>query len=385
MAMKSVFYVDGCSIGNPGRGGIGIVVSDENGKVITTYSATLPHVTNNEAEYHAVLEALRWAKRLGADELTLFSDSELIVRQLNGIYKVSSPKLKKLRAEALALIPSFRRVVIRHIPRKQNELANRLAQQAAKGDVEGGGQGAVSEATDKPLTPHAAPRTPHPVKIAPSILSADFRRLGEVIGELESAGADWVHFDVMDGRFVPNISFGLPVIEALRSETKLPFDVHLMIVEPERYIAEFIKAGADIVSVHPETTYHPHRVTTQIKELGAKAGIALNPATPPDVIRPILPMLDVVLVMSVDPGFAGQSFLPFVLDKVKTLRQWIDETGLPIELEIDGGVNGGNAAQCVAAGATVLVSASGIFQSGKSIAEAVQILRQAATLPVDFR
>ncbi len=378
--MKLTLYVDGASVGNPKRGGVGVVVCDDSGKVVTTYSAPLPQATNNEAEYHAVLEALRLAKKTGADELTLLSDSQLIMRQLNGTYKVRSPKLQKLHAEALALTRKFRRVTVEHIPRQKNGLANRLAQEAATQRVECRVQSVELEAKKKPLTEHAAPKTPPSVKIAPSILSADFRRLGEVIRELELAGADWVHFDVMDGRFVPNISFGLPVIEALRSETSLPFDVHLMVLEPERYIAGFVKGGADIVAVHPEATHHLHRAVALVKELGAKASVALNPATPLEVVRPILPMLNVVLVMSVDPGFAGQNFLPFVLDKVKTLRRWIDETGLPIELEMDGGVNANNASDCVAAGATVLVSASGIFQSGKSIAEAVQTLRQAAAL-----
>jgi ribulose-phosphate 3-epimerase len=249
------------------------------------------------------------------------------VRQLQGAYQVRSEGLKGLWREAKALMRQFRRCEIRHIPREQNAQANRLAQQASD----------------------LASFRPRAVKIAPSILSADFRRLGEVVRELTESGADWVHFDVMDGHFVPNISFGLPVIEALRPETSLPFDVHLMIAEPERYVDAFVKAGADIVAVHVEATAHLHRLVARIKELGAKASVALNPATPAEWIRPILPFLDVVLVMTVDPGFAGQKFLPFVLDKVRTVRRWMDEQGLTAELEVDGGVTAANAADCVAA------------------------------------
>lgn len=350
-------YVDGSSQGNPGPAGIGVVACDEKGQVITTRHLPLPSATNNEAEYRAVLEGLRLARQLGAEEVVVCSDSELVVRQLRGIYQVRSEKLKELWQEVQALMRQFRRCDIRHIPRKQNALANRLAQKAS----------GVS-----------FPHSPKAVKIAPSILSADFRRLGEVIQELTQGGADWVHFDVMDGHFVPNISFGLPVIEALRSETALPFDVHLMIAEPGRYVEDFVKAGADIVAVHVEATAHLHRLVARIKELGVRASVALNPATPAEWIRPILPLLDVVLVMTVDPGFAGQKFLPFVLDKVQTVRRWIDEQGLTTEVEVDGGVTAANATDCVVAGATVLVSASGIFQSGLPIPDAIEALRQAA-------
>jgi ribulose-5-phosphate 3-epimerase (EC 5.1.3.1) len=348
-------YVDGSSQGNPGPAGIGVIACDEGGQVIATRQRPLPSATNNEAEYQAILEGLRLARELGASEVIIFSDSELVVRQLQGAYQVRSEGLKGLWREAKELMRQFRRCEIRHIPREQNAQANRLAQQASG----------------------LASFRPRAVKIAPSILSADFRRLGEVMRELTESGADWVHFDVMDGHFVPNISFGLPVIEALRPETSLPFDVHLMIAEPERYVDAFVKAGADIVAVHVEATAHLHRLVARIKELGAKAGVALNPATPAEWIRPILPFLDVVLVMTVDPGFAGQKFLPFVLDKVRTVRRWIDERGLIVELEVDGGVTAANAADCVAAGATVLVSASGIFQSGLPIPDAIEALRQA--------
>jgi len=350
-------YVDGSSQGNPGPAGIGVVVCDERGQVVTTRQLPLPSATNNEAEYRAVLEGLRLAHELGADEVILCSDSELVVRQLQGAYQVRSEGLRKLWQEAKALMGQFRRCEIRHIPRRQNAFANRLAQRASG------------------LSFSSSPKE---VKIVPSILSADFRRLGEVIHELTQGGADWVHFDVMDGHFVPNISFGFPVIEALRPETSLPFDVHLMIAEPERYVDAFIKAGADIVAVHVEATAHLHRLVARIKELGARASVALNPATPVEWVRPILPMLDVVLIMTVDPGFAGQAFLPFVLDKVRTVRRWIEEMGLATEVEVDGGVTAANAADCVAAGAPVLVSASGIFQSGLPIPAAIRALRQEA-------
>ncbi len=355
-------YVDGASLGNPGPGGIGVVACDETGNVLATHSAPLPNATNNEAEYRAVIEALKLAERMGAEEVTLFSDSELVVQQLKGAYVVKSPTLRPLHQEALALARRFRRFSVQHIPREQNKMANKLAQQAASN----------AQQTQPTVV---RPRT---IKISPSILSADFRRLGEVVRELEAAGADWVHFDIIDGRFAPNITFGFPVIEALRSETTLPFDVHLMIVEPERYVERFVKAGANILSVHPEATYSIHRVIAQIKEAGAQAGLVLNPGTPTEMVKPLLPLLDVVLVMSVDPGFSGQKFLPFVLEKVQTVRQWIEERQLPTEVEIDGGVTERNAAECVAAGVSVIVSATGIFRSDKSIAQAIADLRCAA-------
>ncbi len=355
-------YVDGSSLGNPGPGGIGVVACDEQGHVIATHSVPFPQVTNNEAEYRAVIEALKLAQQLGADEVHLFSDSELIVQQLKGSFLVKSPTLRPLHREALSLSQRFQKLAIHHIPREQNELANKLAQQAA-----------LTAQKTKP--PVVLPRT---IKISPSILSADFRRLGEVVRELESAGADWVHFDIIDGRFAPNITFGFPIIEALRSETSLPFDVHLMIVEPERYVERFVRAGANILSVHPEASYSVHRTIAQIKEAGAKAGLVLNPGTPPEMAKSLLHLLDVVLVMSVDPGFSGQKFLPFVLNKVRIIRQWIDEQGLTTEVEIDGGVTAENAAECVAAGVTVIVSATGVFNANKPLAQAIADLRRAA-------
>ena len=359
--MKLKIYVDGSSLGNPGPAGVGVVVCGENGNIIATSKVPLTNATNNEAEYQAVIEALKLAKKLGADEVTLLSDSKLVVHQLNGNYKVKSHHLQRLHKEAVDLTRQFQSFKAVHIPRKANKMANRLAQQAS-----------LAASSNLPQT------RPRSIKISPSILSADFRRLGEMVRELDAGGADWIHFDIIDGRFAPNITFGFPVIEALRPETSLPFDVHLMIVEPERYVERFVKAGANILTVHPEATYQLHRTIHTIKEAGAMAGVVLSPATPPEFVKAILHLMDLVLVMSVDPGFSGQKFLPFVLDKVRTIRTWIDELGLDTELEIDGGVTEENAAECVAAGVTVIVSSKGIFHSGKSISEAIADLRKAA-------
>ncbi|MCS7187995.1 MAG: ribulose-phosphate 3-epimerase, partial [Armatimonadota bacterium] len=339
-------YVDGSSLGNPGPAGVGVVACDEKGNIVATHKVPLNTATNNEAEYKAIIEALKLAQKLGASEVTLLSDSELVVQQLSGNYRVRSLALRRLHEEAMRLIRHFRHFKIAHIPREANKMANKLAQEASF---------AASSKVNQ---------TRRRIKISPSILSADFRRLGEMVRELEAGGADWVHFDIIDGRFAPNITFGFPVIEALRSETSLPFDVHLMIVEPERYIERFVKAGANILTVHPEATYQLHRTIHTIKEAGAMAGVVLSPATPPEFVRPILHLLDLVLVMSVDPGFSGQKFLPFVLDKVRTIRAWIEDLGLETELEIDGGVTEENAAEVVAAGVTVIVSATGVFHSG---------------------
>lgn len=359
--MTLKIYVDGSSLGNPGPAGIGVVACDEEGNIVATRKVSLNAATNNESEYIAIIEALKLARQLGASKVTLLSDSELVVKQLSGDYKVKSHTLKRLHEEAAKLIRQFQHFSIAYIPREANKIANKLAQEASSAAVSG---------SSKASTRH--------IKISPSILSSDFRRLGEVVRELEGGGADWIHFDIIDGRFAPNITFGFPVIEALRSETSLPFDVHLMIVEPERYIERFVKAGANILTVHPEATYQLHRTIHTIKEAGAMAGVVLSPATPPEFVKPILHLLDLVLVMSVDPGFSGQKFLPFVLDKVRTIRAWIEDLGLETELEIDGGVTEENAAEVVAAGVTVIVSSTGIFHSGKSIAEAISDLRRAA-------
>ncbi|CAI8795021.1 Ribulose-phosphate 3-epimerase [Brevibacillus sp. IT-7CA2] len=210
------------------------------------------------------------------------------------------------------------------------------------------------------------------VKIAPSILSADFARLGEEILDVEKGGADWIHVDVMDGHFVPNITIGPLIVEAIRPVTKLPLDVHLMIEEPDRYIPQFAKSGADWITVHQEACRHLHRTLHLIKEQGVKAGVVLNPATPIFTIEPVLADLDMVLLMTVNPGFGGQKFIHSVVPKVAQLRQMLNERGLGhVEIEIDGGVNAQTARLCEEAGATVLVAGSAVFNQadrGQAIA-----------------
>ncbi|PLY03026.1 MAG: ribulose-phosphate 3-epimerase [Desulfuromonas sp.] len=201
------------------------------------------------------------------------------------------------------------------------------------------------------------------IKIAPSILSADFARLGEEVKAIEEAGADYVHVDVMDGHFVPNITIGPLVVDAIRPVTSLPLDVHLMIENPDQYIPGFAKAGADIIVVHAEASRHLHRTVQLIKSLGKKAGVSLNPATSLSVLDMILPDLDLVLLMTVNPGFGGQSFIDSCLPKITALRQRIDRLGLPIELEVDGGVKTDNISAIAAAGAEVFVAGSAVFGS----------------------
>ncbi|GGM04691.1 hypothetical protein GCM10010841_11380 [Deinococcus aerophilus] len=212
------------------------------------------------------------------------------------------------------------------------------------------------------------------IKLAPSILSCDFTRLGEELSAI--AGADWAHVDVMDGAFVPNISFGMPILAAARRASNLPMDVHLMIERPERYLKEFAAAGADSLTVHVEATPHVHRAVQQIRELGKRAGVTLNPGTPLEAVRPVLGDVDLVLVMSVNPGFGGQKFIPHSLERIRTLRRWLDELGSEAELQVDGGVSPTNARAVVAAGASVLVAGSAVY--GRDGAQAgLERLREA--------
>jgi ribulose-phosphate 3-epimerase len=206
-----------------------------------------------------------------------------------------------------------------------------------------------------------SPRAPI---IAPSLLSADFARLGEEVRAIEAAGADWLHLDVMDGAFVPNITIGPDVVRALKPLSRLPFDVHLMVQAPDRFLEAFREAGADILSVHPEAGPHLNRTLKRIRELGAKAGLVLNPATPVEAAEWVLEDLDLILVMSVNPGFGGQSFIPSQLKKIERLRRMIDAAGADILLEVDGGVNAETSQRCIEAGATVLVAGSAVFRGG---------------------
>ena len=216
------------------------------------------------------------------------------------------------------------------------------------------------------------------IKIAPSILSADFGRLGEQVAEAERGGADYIHVDVMDGHFVPNLTIGPVVVRWIRDWTGLPLDVHMMVTEPERLVEDFAAAGADIITVQAEACLYLHRVVQQIKGLGKRVGVAINPATPISVIEEILPDLDLVLVMSVNPGFGGQAFIENVLGKIGRVRDMLDEGTLKAELEVDGGISPVTAAPVVRAGARVLVAGAAVYESENGVAEAIARIRESA-------
>jgi ribulose-phosphate 3-epimerase len=212
------------------------------------------------------------------------------------------------------------------------------------------------------------------IKLAPSVLAADYARLGEQVKEVVAAGADYIHVDVMDGRFVPNITVGPLVVDALRRVSDLPLDVHLMIHEPERHIEAFAQAGASILTVHPEASPHLHRLVQMVKGLGVCSGVALNPASPLALIEDVLPEVDLVLMMTVNPGWGGQAFLRSVLPKIRRLRRMLDEQGLAAELEVDGGITAETAPLAVEAGARVLVAGSAVFQHRDGVAKAMALM-----------
>ncbi len=214
------------------------------------------------------------------------------------------------------------------------------------------------------------------IKIAPSILSADFSRLGEQIIEVTNAGADYIHIDVMDGQFVPNITIGAPVVKSIRPHTKLPLDVHLMVEKPENQIPYFAEAGANIITVHIETCSHIYRLVQSIKEYNVKAGVAINPGSPLNLVTEVLPLVDLVLVMTVNPGFGGQTFIDGMLNKIANLRQILDSQQLETELEVDGGITSCTAPRTVQAGANVLVAGSAIFGSPQGIKKALVKIKE---------
>lgn len=215
-----------------------------------------------------------------------------------------------------------------------------------------------------------------PIKIAPSILSADFSRLGEQVAEAEAGGADAIHIDIMDGAFVPNITMGPMIVQAIRPWTTLPFDLHLMIASPERYIADFASAGADTITVHAEACVHLHSVIQQIRAAGKRPSVAISPATPISALEEVIADLDQALVMTVNPGFGGQAFIEAMLSKISRMRALIDERGLPVDLQVDGGISADTAASVARAGANVLVAGSAVYNDRMSVAESIARIRR---------